>query len=166
MPRITRRDLLVTAMCGAWSLAVYFANVRHAGYYIAAAIFVGGLLIGVRAVAAVFVVAALLGAGWFVYATVHHVADPDGDARAYAFLFATILPALASVPAVAGAGVRWAFLARSGRGPALRPPRIESPVALAFVVLLGLAGLFVWGYYALLAAALVAVVLSVRPHRP
>jgi hypothetical protein len=167
MPRITLRDLAVTAGCGGFCLTLYLPDVRHAGYYVALAIFVGGLLLGLRAVGAVFAIMVALGIGWVVYATIHPVPDVDGDARGYAILAVTILPAMLSVPAVAGAGVRWLFLKHRGTGSPLRLPRIESPAGWILVAIVAAGGMFVFGYWSLLvllAAVLIAGTGRTRPY--
>jgi hypothetical protein len=164
MPRITLRDVLVTGGATAFAAALLAADVRHAGWYIAVAIFLAGLALGVRAVAAVFAVAVAFAIGWVIWGTIHPIDDPDGDGRAYAALFATLFPAMASVPALAGAVVRWVYLRQRGEAPALRLPSVQSPAAMFLVLFVAIAGMLVWGFWVAVAAVAFVLVAATRPR--
>ena len=54
----------------------WLLGVRHAGYYVAIAAFLGGMIVGLRAVLVVFVLAFIVAAVMYISAT---VSPPSGD---------------------------------------------------------------------------------------
>lgn len=111
MRRTTSMQLAGTAGCIALALVPWLSGVRHAGYYVAVAAFLGGMILGLRAVLVVFALAFIVAAVMYISAT---VSPPSGeDQRALVLLYITLVPAGVSLPVFVGVAVRW-LLGRRG----------------------------------------------------
>jgi hypothetical protein len=135
MVRITGRELVAAAGCTAVALVPWAMAGRPNGYAVAAGALCAGLLLGIRAVALVFVVCVATAAGVFVDLMVNPPPAPDtgegGGEGLFLYLCLTAIPVLLSCVAAAGALMRWLVKLTNGTAVPATSPRAQAAVGWA-----------------------------------
>jgi hypothetical protein len=158
----TLSNLLKAAACTALALLPWWMNVRHAGFYVVAAAILGGALLGARrALILLVVMGVVLGVAFFVADTINP--PPGEDQRAMALLYVIGVPLTLSLPALAGAGIRW--LRGRDQGPPIGPIMRKAAVVPIGIFLFALALMEVGMAEALILLAAGVVLLALRPRR-
>ncbi|HKP92211.1 MAG TPA: hypothetical protein VJT75_19735 [Thermoleophilaceae bacterium] len=139
MAPITARDIAFAAACTAIALLPWAIDGRPNGYSVVAGALLAGLLLGMRAVAVVFVVCVGVALG----ALVDLQLDPpvntggDGDGRwLFIYFCLTAIPVVLSCVAAAGALVRWLVMRARGGGLPSSSPRAQAAVGWSALAVL------------------------------